>query len=395
MKKICASILFVSSSVFGITFVNEQDNHQSQTELTEVRNPSQNNNLQNILSRDAFNEEALQELLDSGTDINEEIELETPPSSRTNGVTLFYDGKGTVLFHATRFNMKELAIWLVEHEANVNKATADGYTPLIMASRFGNKELVQYLVEHGADVNATTTDEKSPLSMAFRSGNLNLFHYLVENGAEINNEVGASILFQSILNENLEFIEYLIGHGVDINMKPKYGYPPLLAALEINSHPLTELFIELGAKVEGLRDKNGMTPLLLAMRNGCDEEVYRYLIENSDDINVSAKGYTPLLIASQYGSENLVRLLVEKGAEVNVANSRGKTPLTFAVCYKNISLTIFLLEHGANNIQKENSWGNNPLLLAQDNVRYERDLQRKAEWRKIIRIMKEIIEKQQ
>ncbi len=395
MKKICASVLLVSSSVFGITLVNEQVNRQSQPGLIEIGNPARNDNLQSVLSQDGFSKEAFQELLDSGLDINEEVKVETPSSFRTRGALFLYNGKGTRLFHATRFNDEELVEWLVEHGADVNKATEDGYTPLIVALGLGNENLVHYFVEHGADVNKVTENEKSPLSFAFRSGDLNLFYYLIENGAKIDNEVGASILLRSILNSNEEFVKYLIAHGADINRGPKDGYSPLLAALEINNHPLIELFVGLGAEVKGLKDENGMTPLLLALRNGCSEEILSYLIENDDNVNAEVNGHTPLLVASQRGNENLIKLLVEKGADVNVVNNIGETPLFLAVRRENTPLILFLLEHGATDVMKENFWGDSPLLLAQENAQYEQNPQKREEWRRIISMMKKIIKKQQ
>ena len=395
MKKICASILLVSSSVFGVTFVDKQVNQTSQPGLIEVGNPSQNDNLQNVLSRDGFNEEAFQELLNSGADINEEIKVVMPLSFRTRGALFFYNGKGTRLFHATRFNDEELVAWLVDHGADVNKATADGYTPLIVASALGNRNLMQYLLEHGADINATTTNGESPLTLSFKSRDLDLCRYLIENGAKIDNEVGATILLRSIFNGNKEFVEYLIAHGADINRGPKGGYPPLLAALVINNHPLIELFIGLGAEVKGLKDGIGMTPTFLALRNGCNKEILSYLIKNGDDANAKVKGHSLLLVISQYGDENLIRLLVEKGANVNVTDRQGKTPLFFAVQNKNSSLTQFLLEHGATGVQKECSWRDSPLSLAKKNAQYDQDPQKREEWEKIISMMEGIIKKQQ
>ena len=93
--------------MFGITFVDKQVNRQPQLGLIEIGNPAQHDNLQNVLSRERFSKEAFQELLDSGRDINEEVKIETPSSFRTREALFLYDGKGTRLFHATRFNYKE------------------------------------------------------------------------------------------------------------------------------------------------------------------------------------------------------------------------------------------------------------------------------------------------
>ena len=278
MKKICTSILLISSTVFGVSFVNEQVNRQSQPGLVVIGNPTRNDNLQSVLSRNGFNEESFQKILDSGADINEEIEMVMPGSFYTRGAIFFLNERGTRLLHSTRFNNGKLAKWLVEHDADVNKATEKGYTPLIVAAGLGNEVLVKYFVEHGADINAETKDGKNSLMMAFQHDNKNLFHYLIENGARVDNKVGARILFQAIFDKDVKFVEYLVAHGADINTAPEGGYPPLLAALKINSHPLTKFFVDLRAKVEGLKDERGMTPLLLAIRNGCSENVCRYLI---------------------------------------------------------------------------------------------------------------------
>ena len=391
MKKICTSILLISSTVFGVSFVNEQVNRQSQPGLVVIGNPTRNDNLQSVLSRNGFNEESFQKILDSGADINEEVEVAMPGSFYTRGAISFLNEKGTRLLHSTRFNNEKLAKWLIEHDADINKATETGYTPLIVAVGLGNEILVKYFVEHGADINAETKDGKNSLMMAFQHDNKNLFHYLIEKGARVDNKAGAHILSRAILKEDMRSVKNLVTHGADINTAPEGGYPPLLAALKINSHPLTEFFVDLRAKVKGLKYENGMTPLLSAIRNGCSEKVCRYLIENGDDVNAKVKDCTPLLLAFQQGDENLIRLLIENGADVNVRNNRGETPLFLAVRRENTSLILFLLEHGATDVMKENFWGDCPLLLAQENAQYEQDLRKKAEWRKIVNMMKEII----
>lgn len=118
-------------------------------------------------------------------------------------------------------------------------------------------------------------------------------------------------------------------------------------------------------------------------------------VKHGDDVNANIRGYTPLFIAFKYEDENLIRLLIENGASVNVENNGGETPLFCAVRSENTSLILFLLEHGAIDVMKENFWGDCPLLLAQENAQYEQDPRKKAEWRKIVNIMKEIIKDQQ
>ena len=52
------------------------------------------------------------------------------------------------LSFASRKGRLEIVKYLVEHGANINYATNDGFTPLSFASRAGHLDIVKYLQEH-------------------------------------------------------------------------------------------------------------------------------------------------------------------------------------------------------------------------------------------------------
>jgi len=67
-------------------------------------------------------------------------------------------------------NHTENAKILIESGANVNRADANGETPLIVAVAKNNMEVIKLLLVHNADVTATDKDGMTAIMMACRSG---------------------------------------------------------------------------------------------------------------------------------------------------------------------------------------------------------------------------------
>ena len=84
----------------------------------------------------------------------------------------------TPLYIAAKNGNMEMVKYLVEHGANVNRATDAGVTPLHLTALCGDLNIMQYLVEHGADVNRTANNEINPLIFAVMTGEENVVRYL-------------------------------------------------------------------------------------------------------------------------------------------------------------------------------------------------------------------------
>ena len=65
-----------------------------------------------------------------------------------------------------------------------------GRTPLHLASKQGELDVARYLVEAGANVNKKMEDGRTPLHFASEQGELDVARYLVEAGANINEKMG-------------------------------------------------------------------------------------------------------------------------------------------------------------------------------------------------------------
>ena len=79
--------------------------------------------------------------------------------------------------------------------------------------------------------------------------------------------------------------------------------------------------IQSGADVN-VRNKYGVTPLLMASQNG-HAEVVKLLLAAKADVNAAmTNGVTPLFIASEKGHTEIVKLLLAARADVNIRVSK-------------------------------------------------------------------------
>lgn len=122
------------------------------------------------------------------------------------------------------------------------------------------------------------------------------------------------------------------------------------------------------ARVPNIEQQNvsGMTPLCLAVANGCDD-VASLLLERGASVNHESRNHcTPLWLAAsapsyqadsasrkdqtmtQGTSEALIDLLLAKGAIVNQPSARGETPLHGAAAFGRLATAKTLLQHKAN-----------------------------------------------
>ncbi len=86
-----------------------------------------------------------------------------------------------------------------------------------------------------------------------------------------------------------------------------------------------------GADVD-VRDRNGMTPLILAAKKG-RSQIVRLLLEKGADVNAQDEvmGWTALILASALGYKSVVKLLLENGADVSIKDKNGMTALKYAI----------------------------------------------------------------
>ena len=255
------------------------------------------------------NPQALQLLLTQKADVN---------AAQSDGTT--------ALLWAVRNDDMTAADQLLRGGANVKAANRDGATAMYLACVNGNAAMVDKLLKAGADVNATFLGHgETPLMEASRSGRIEVVKLLLDRAAEVDAKdtiKGTTALMWAAEQNHADVVKLLASRGADVNAQSSVGqakkrYGVVYAQGE-NAHT------------------GGVTPLLLAAREGAVDAL-KALYEAKVDLNkTSGDGSSAMVVAIQNGHYDVANFLVEKGADVNLANEKGWNPLYLTVKHRNI-----------------------------------------------------------
>ncbi|MEO0464358.1 MAG: ankyrin repeat domain-containing protein [Pseudomonadota bacterium] len=134
------------------------------------------------------------------------------------------------------------------------------------------------------------------------------------------------------------------------------GYQFLEAVEERDGDTATEMLNVPGTQIINTRDlTSGDTGLHMVTKRR-DILWVRFLLQRGANPNIRNKqGATPLQIAVTLGFIDAVEELIKRGADVDVADQQGETPLIAAVHQRSIPLIARLLKQGADPDRSDNS----------------------------------------
>ena len=299
------------------------------------------------------------------------------------------DGRGfTPLMLASSLAVVEL---LLSRGANVHATNNEGRTVLHRLALFAwNHQSASALVAAGADIDAIDRYGNSPLMTALMAGyhktgvelvklgardvnraepysQKTLLHFVAEQlktgeddietlaaaGAdlEVFDKKHRTPLFVAVTNANLVACCKLIQLGANVNAEDKNGMTPLLEALRCSSDfasDLSSLLIDNGAVLRTIDVVNASEAFLrLAAKNGHVAAVHKFVEAGADLEGADRDGNTALVLAAQNGRTQTVQALVKSGARVNAYNRQGTSPLLVALGNGHFETAAELLKAGA------------------------------------------------
>jgi len=258
----------------------------------------------------------------------------------------------TALHWAAMKNDAELTQTLLFAGANVKATTRIGsYTPLILAAKNGSAAVMPALLKAGADLNTRTSNGTTPLMFAAASGNTDAVKILIDGGADLNAKESVRgltpAMFAAASNRSA-VLELLARKGAILKATSKVTD---LAALSRDPAALRE-FTQGNPAPPGeppAGGRNGPAPGAPGGRGGRGPQTPG--VDRNYQLNelVAAQGgLTPLLLAAREGHIESVRALLDAGADVNQVSAGDRTsPLLIATINGHFDLAMFLLEKGA------------------------------------------------
>ena len=261
--------------------------------------------------------------------------------------------------------------------------TAGGFTPLLYAVLTGDMETVRVLVDNGADVNDASPDGVSALMLALTKRHEDLALLLIERGADPNYDRRDEVLDSyAYLADGQDPLAVETPEDVD----DFAGYTALHVAAATRQHRALRAMLAAGAVPNARMDRPkrfieafevgvfaspgagrltqvGTTPFMVAAKTA-DAEAMRILAEaGADPFATTDDGATALILAAGLGKRaaqdityydwnqhkaiEAARYALELGIDINLANEWGATALHAATYHAADELIRFLVENGA------------------------------------------------
>src|SRR5688572_981019 len=304
-------------------------------------------------------------LIEKGADVNAQTVVVIPdgttgePGTATSG-NIGANGPGfyraravptpsgamSALLFAAREGNQNMARILVDAKADINLASANGSTPLIVAITNNHITLGLALLERGADPNlADRFWKRTPLYAAIEMRNMDytrespppaadatdpmvLIKALLAKGADPNARVnttpvrgfmqgsanwvnfdGQTAFIRAALAGDITLMRLLLEHGADPNIKTNEGSNALMAAAGVN-FVVSQTFTR--SNEEYL-------------------EAAKLCLDKGNDVNaINNQGITAMHGATNRGFDDMVKLLAAAGSKLDVPDKQGRTPLTYA-----------------------------------------------------------------
>lgn len=286
------------------------------------------------------------------------------------GFRAFYR-RGFPLHDAVDEGQIELAKFLIENGADVNRKDVSGVTPLLSATWLDEEkkvfrdELIKLLLDNGADVNIVSNDKIAPLHRAVFIHDPKLVDTLREHGADMNvqDQSGDTPLHWAVWNHKNDIVKQLLDADVKPDLPNAKGKTPLIYAILKNNPDALRLLLNQKVNLEAESDY-GWRPIHFAAHYMGSEAVQILLDHGADPHALSKKLRGSFAhLAAQKSDLKTLQLAADKGVPLDVQTTIGETPLHLAMIGGKPEVVNFLLDKGARiDLQKRN--GQTPLHIA-------------------------------
>jgi hypothetical protein len=165
----------------------------------------------------------------------------------------------------------------IASKANLDPRNGSQETPLLIAVQQDRLEIAKALIDAGANINAQAANMDTPWLLAGASGRTDMLRAMIPKGPDfsIRNRYGGNALIPACERAHVETIEFLATTKIDVDHVNNLGWTCLLEIVILGDggerhQQAAKLVVAAGADPD-LADKDGVTPLAHARKNGQEE----------------------------------------------------------------------------------------------------------------------------
>ncbi len=203
---------------------------------------------------------------------------------------------------------------LAEAGMDVDVATAQGKTALMLAARRGRVDFVETLLAAGADVNARNDNGGTALMYAATGGDLDTIKLLLAHDADVHaiGRNGWTVMTLAAAKGFVDIVRLLLAHGADADARDMYGWTPLMRAVEQNRPAVVEELLANAPVDPNAQNEFGATALHRAAALGLADIAGALLGYGADTRRRDREGRTPLKVAELAGHPDVAELLRDR-----------------------------------------------------------------------------------
>ncbi len=231
------------------------------------------------------------------------------------------------LFEAIVAGKADVVVRLLE---TMSQNTLRERSTIVLSIHAGHLNILEVLLAQGANPSCPDLllSDQIPLHQAIRHGRADMAKLLLDRGADIHtrddNERNA--IFETVKAPNTDGLSLLLNRGIHMDCLDSEGNTVLHRAAVDGAVEQARLLIYQGMINKTTSNKEGLTPLHLAVRKKRFEIADMLLEFEEVDVNVKATaeaaGWTPLMYAVEAGSLKLCERLIKKGARAYAAGGK-------------------------------------------------------------------------
>jgi uncharacterized protein len=163
---------------------------------------------------------------------------------------------------------------LIAAKAPLDAVNSEGETALLVAVQQDEIEIAKSLIAAGASINAQAVNKDTPWLLAGALGRTEILKAMIPAGPDftIRNRYGGNALIPACERGHVETIELLLTTKIDVNHVNDLGWTCLLEIVILGDggprHQQAAKLVLAGGADPNLADKDGITPLAHARKNG-------------------------------------------------------------------------------------------------------------------------------